>query len=214
MHAPGRSARPRRAGVRAAGSPTARLAPVRGRGRRGFTFIELMVVISIIGLLSTIVVANLDGLTDRSSLAASARELGNTLLFVRDIATSQNREVLVEIDVEKQRWRIVDVPSPTDVPDAKERQEATWYGRWTSPGDGVVLESFEFNRSDVDKRGFVTLSFDADGQLSPSGFVAYFRHESLPEEEGVSVEMTGLTGALSYSAGRHSSEEVRDPEDF
>lgn len=181
---------------------------------RGFTFIELMVVIAIIGFMSALVVANLDGMTDRSSVAAAARQLGNTLLSVRDIATSQSREMFVEVDVDKQRWRVVDVPAPTDVPDPKDRKEATWYGEWHSPPDGVVLESLEFSRRDVDKRGFVTLSFDAEGQLSPSGFVAYFRHEDMGEDDGVSVEMTGLTGALTYFEGRHTSEEVREADDF
>jgi prepilin-type N-terminal cleavage/methylation domain-containing protein len=188
--------------------------PPSRRRDRGFTFIELMVVITLIAAMSALVVANMDGLTDRTSLAAAARELGNTLLGVRDVATSQQRELSVEVDVERQRWRVVDVPSPMDVPDPRDRREATSYGDWKSPPDGVVLESLEFGRNDVNKRGVVVLSFDPDGQLSPSGFVAFFRHEDVPEEEGVSLEMTGLTGALTYSIGKHASEEVRDADDF
>lgn len=186
----------------------------RTRRETGFTFIELMVVITLIGLMSAVVVANLDGLTDRSTLSSTARTLGNMLLSVRDTASTQGRELLVEVDVDNQRWRTVDVPSPVDVPDARDRADLTFYGTWQTPPYGVVLDSLEFNRKDVDRRGLVTLSFDADGQLSPSGFVAFFRHENLPEEEGISVEMTGLTGNLQYVQGRVRSEDVRDPDDF
>lgn len=184
------------------------------RRARGFTFLELMVVVLLIGLLSAIVVANMDGLTDRSSLDATARRLGNTLVSVRDIAATQGRELQVEIDVEEQRWRIVDVPTATDVPDAEDREEQTWRGEWQSPADGVVLETLEFSRRDVSRRGFVTIVFGADGQISPAGFVAYFRHEELPEEDGVSVEVTGLTGLVDYARGRLHSEEVVEAEDL
>lgn len=186
----------------------------RRRAARGFTFIELMIVIAVIGLMSAVVVASLDGITDDSRLAASARELGNTILTVRDIAASQGRELSIEIDVDEQRWRTVDVPSPTDVPDIRDREEATWYGEWQTPQDGVTLESLEFSRSDVNKRGLVTITFDADGQLSPAGFVVYFRHENQSEDEGVSLEVTGLTGLVDYVKGKKTSEEVREPDDF
>jgi type II secretory pathway pseudopilin PulG len=173
-----------------------------------------MVVITVIGLMSAIVVANLDGLTDRSSLNATARQMGNQLLALRDQAALQGRELFLEVDVDKQRWRVVDVPSPTDVPDPEERERATFEGTWQTPPDGVVLDTLEFARTDVNRRGVVVVSFDAEGQLSPAGFVAYFRHVSLPDDDGVSLEVTGLTGAVDYARGRRRSEEVREADDF
>lgn len=186
----------------------------RARRARGFTFLELMAVVTIMGLLSAIVVANLDGLTDRSTLNASARALGNTVLGVRDMATLQGRTSLVEIDVGNQRWRTVDPPSAADVPDPDDRREQTVFGSWYEIPEGVVLDSLEFSRSDVERRGIVEIAFDADGQLTPAGFVAYFRHEAIDEDDGVSLEVTGLTGLVDYARGRRRSEEVRDEDDF
>jgi Tfp pilus assembly protein FimT len=174
----------------------------------------MMIVIAILGLLSTVVVANLDGLTDDSSLSGAARELGNTILGVRDLATTQARELTLEIDVENQRWRVVDVPSPAEVPDPRQREEETWVQEWQVPARGVILDSLEFSQKDVSRRGVVTITFDAEGQISPAGFVVYFRHENLPEDEGVSVEVTGLTGLVDYAKGRIHSEEVREADDF
>lgn len=191
-----------------------RTAPAAGRRRAGFTFIELLVVITIIGLMSSIVVANLDGLTDRSTLNATAREFGNTLLAIRDQAAIQQREINVEIDVENQRWRIVDIPPVTDVPDPKDREEATYEGPWAEPGRGVILDSIAFSKNDSSRRGKVMIGFDADGQLVPSGFVVFFRHVNGTEEDGVSVEVTGLTGLVDYAPGKKRSEEVRGADDF
>jgi len=195
-----------------AGLPAAR----RPRGAAGFTFLELMVVITIVGMLSAIVVANLDGLTHRSSLNASARAFGNLVLGSRDMAAIHGRESRIEIDLREQRWRTVDPPSPNDVPDLEEREEATIYGDWQVPVEGVLLEDLAFSRDDVANRNeVVTISFDADGQLTPSGFVVYFRHQDIEEEEdGVSVEVTGLTGLVDYARGRRRAEEVREEDDF
>ena len=180
----------------------------------GFTFLELMAVIALVGILAAIVVANLDGLTDRSSLNASARALGNTILAIKDTATLQGREIWMEIDVGNQRWRIVDPPSATDVPDPDDRAEATWYGPWQTPSEGVVLDNVQFSRNDVEKRAVLEIGFDADGQLVPAGFIAYLRHENLPEEDGVSVEVTGLTGLVDYSRGPRQSEEVCEADEM
>lgn len=182
--------------------------------RAGFTFLELMVVVTIIGLMSALVVANLDGITDRSAMEASARQLGNQLLQLRDQAVLQGRQLILQVDVDRQCWRLLDVPSPTDVPDPEERRELTFEGTWQTLPPGVSLESLEFSRSDVERRGVVELTFDGDGQLSPAGFVAYFRHENIAEDDGVSLEVTGLTGAVGYVRGRLRSEEVRKAEDF
>lgn len=185
------------------------------RRRAGLTFLELMIVIAVIAFLSVMVMANLDGLTNESRVSAAARNFGNTLLTLRDTAALQARELSLEIDVDESRWRMVDVPSPMDVPDPEVRREKTWYGDWTVLPEGVVLASLEFNRRDVERRGVVTVSFDADGQLAPAGFIAFFRHEEAEDDEdGLSVEVTGLTGLVSYVAGKKRSEEVRDPDDF
>lgn len=184
----------------------------------GFTFIELMVVIAILGLMSALVVGNLDGLTSRSQLRATSRAFGNLLLSVKDQAVLQSRDLTIEVDLREQRWRVVDAPSPTDVPDPDDREEQTFYGSWQTPGDGIELVSIEFSRSDRETRGTLLLTFGPDGQLSPSGFVAYFKREDEDarneDEAGVSVEVTGLTGLVDYKQGRVRSEEVRDPEEF
>ncbi|MCG3135080.1 MAG: hypothetical protein HMLKMBBP_02583 [Planctomycetes bacterium] len=182
---------------------------------RGFTFIELMVVITVIGIAASLSIGKLDGLTSQSRLRATSRAFGNMLLGLRQQAVIQSRELAVEIDVREQRWRIIDRPSPTDFPDPDDREERTWRAEWDGPADGVVLEDVAFARDDVQRSGVFEITFDGDGQLSPAGFVAWFREEGVEsDEEGISVEVTGLTGVVDYVKGRKRAEEVRDPDDF
>jgi hypothetical protein len=116
--------------------------------------------------------------------------------------------------VDNQRWRIIDQPSVTDVPDAKDREEKTFYGGWTIPPQGVRIVDIAFSATDVDRSGTTIVTFHGDGEVEPSGFVAFLNHESLPEDEGMSVEVSGLTGLVAYHDGHFKAEEIRKAEDF
>ena len=184
------------------------------RHAAGFTFIEMMVVIAIMSLMTALVVANLDGITARATLSRSARDLGNRLVFLRDLAVVQGREMSLEIDVANARWREIDRPSPQEVPDEKDRDEFTFYSAWTRAGSGVFLEGIALGREGMDVNDVFTVTYTEKGELFPSGFVAYFQHEELIETEAISVEVSGLTGTVSYHRGMIEAEEVREEHDF
>ncbi len=181
---------------------------------RGFTFIELLVVIAILALLASIVVANLDGMSAPTKLRGAARAMGNQMLQLKEMAAIQGRPLSMEIDVEHNRSRIIAVPSENDVPDAKERENQTIYGDWDESPLGVQIVDISFSSTDVERGSSTIVTFEADGEVSPSGFVVFFRHESLPDEEGVSVEVSGLTGLVAYHDGKIKAEEIRRAEDF
>lgn len=181
---------------------------------RGFTFIEMMVVVFVLSLATALVVVNLDGISARAELSAAGRDLGNKMLFLRDLSILHSRELTLEVDLDGQQWREVDRPSATDVPDEDEREEQTFYSTWYELPRGVVLEEIAFGRADVETGDVVELTFSNTGELFPSGFVAYLRHDLLPEDDGLSVEISGLTGIVSYHRGRIEAEEVREEHDF
>lgn len=187
---------------------------LRGRARAGFTFVELMVVIAIIALMSSIIIVNLEGMTDASRTAAAARNFGNAVARVQNTAMLQGRALYIEVDRENQRWRIVDPPSPNEVADESEREEFTFYGAWEQLERGVHIGDIALTRTDVEKSDFFVVEFGEGGQVHPSGFVVYFEHDELPEESAVSVEVSGLTGQVAYYNGLIEPESVRDWEDF
>jgi type II secretion system protein H len=188
--------------------------PSRGRIAAGFTFIELLVVIAIIALLASIVVVNMDSMSAPTQLDGAGRALGNVLVSLKDTAEMKNRLLSLEIDIEKNRWRIVDSPTPAQMPDQRDRAEATYYGDWTYAPRGVRIHDIAFSSTDVERGGTFTVTFNGDGELQPSGFVAFLTHDDLREDEGISVELSGLTGLVDYHHGKFTSEEVRKPDDF
>ena len=184
------------------------------RRAAGFTFIEMLVVIAIISLLASIVVVNLDGISAPTKLRGAARAIGNQVLALKEMASLKNRPLSLEFDLENQRWRIIDAPSVTDVPDAKDREAETFFGEWEGPPRGVRIEEVSFSSTDVERSGSLVITFEGDGEVSPSGFVAFLTSETLREEEGISVEVSGLTGLVAYHDGHFKAEEIRRAEDF
>jgi type II secretion system protein H len=189
---------------------------VRPSDRRadGFTFIEMLVVIAILALVASIVVVNLDGMTAPTKLRGAARRIGNEILGYKQIATLRNRPISIHFDLEHQRWRCIDAPNPTDVPDPRDREEETYYGDWEYPPSEVRIREVSFSATDIDRGGECTVTFQGDGEVYPSGFVAYLIHDRLGEDAGISVEVSGLTGLVAYHDGHVKSEEIRPPEDF
>jgi prepilin-type N-terminal cleavage/methylation domain-containing protein len=192
----------------------ARLPAAQHARARGFTFIELTVVIAIVAVMSALVVVNLGRVSVGGQLSSAARLFGNQVLLMRDLAALQQRDLHLEVDLDNDRWRLIDVPSPNEVPDPRDREDRTYHGQWHQLDRGVLLEDLAFGRDDVERRGTLLLVFGRDGELTPSGFVAYFRHEDLPETDGVSVEVSGLTGLVAYHEGRVVPDEVRRASDF
>jgi hypothetical protein len=173
-----------------------------------------MVVVAILGLLATVVVANLDNITRNARISAAARGFGNLLVFLRDTAKIQGRTMSVEVDLDGQRWRAIDEPSANEVPDERDREELTEYSSWWDLEEGLRLISLEFGARDVVRGDTIVVGFTPEGELRPAGFVAFFNHEENEDEDDLSVEISGLTGLISYHRGVKEAEEIRDEEDF
>jgi prepilin-type N-terminal cleavage/methylation domain-containing protein len=180
----------------------------------GFTFIEMMIVIAILSLLASVVVVNLDNISAPTKVRGAARAVGNQVAELKQMAALHDRWMSLEFDLEAQRWRVIDAPTDRQVPDERDREELTFYSPWETLPGGVRIESVAFSDTDVERDGGLVITFGGDGEVSPSGFVVFFVHENLTEDEGMSVEVSGLTGLVHYHHGRFEAEEIRRADDF
>jgi prepilin-type N-terminal cleavage/methylation domain-containing protein len=88
-------------------------------GRDGYTLVEMMVTIAVIGLLAAIVVPNFSGYLKRTREAGSRNQLMTDIYYARSLAIAKRRTV--RIDFTDTQYRVIDtidnsVERTTDAP--------------------------------------------------------------------------------------------------
>jgi len=86
--------------------------------RRGFTLVEMLVVLVVIGLIVSLAPMAFDRLLPGRRLEAAARELADTLRTARSLAIRDDRSRFVVIDVGARTARIDGTRSGQQLPDA------------------------------------------------------------------------------------------------
>jgi general secretion pathway protein H len=78
------------------------------RGERGVTLLELLVVLSIMGIVAALVIPTFGGGVSTTELKSSARQMAAALRFARSEALATRREHVVMLDLERRVFRIDD----------------------------------------------------------------------------------------------------------
>jgi prepilin-type N-terminal cleavage/methylation domain-containing protein len=151
------------------------------RKNTGFSLLELMVVIAIIAILSTIAVPGIIGWLPKHRVGNAARDVKSTLEFARSNAIKRNTEVRVDFDWNNDNMTVVEVleinpgtfvetilrirqmPGDVDLDDIDLGDEVRFNGHGFAPGSsgGVVVR----NTSDNTLSRNITLSVGGNTRI-------------------------------------------------
>jgi len=159
---------------------------------RGFTLVELMAVVLILGLLLTFVTLRLDSLTASSRLSASARETGSLVGVAFSSAVSSGKAKSLNFDMETgETWVGEGLNAP--------RETAATLRRLY---EGVEFRDVQVGATVVSERGVLSL------EISPLGIgtdaLIHLRSETGAE---MTVEVRPLTGTVKFHDGYVEYEE-------
>lgn len=144
--------------------------PSAPRGRGGFTLAEMIVVLAVIGILSSIMLPRLDTLKYRVN--ANARTLVSTLNYSQRLAVSLQHDVRVAFDVGGRRLRVHEDANNNNVIDPGERvsfvplEEGIAFGRGTAAALPFGGANIALTRT---QDGMPVLIFRRDGTASENG---------------------------------------------
>lgn len=90
--------------------------PTSATGNRGFTIVEILVVVAIISVLATVTVPRMYAGRSKSRLRGAARRLLVTAQYARDFATTRRCECRLIIDSDRQRYSMLYQKDPQHNP--------------------------------------------------------------------------------------------------
>ena len=161
------------------------------RRPRGFSLIELLLVLVIVSLAVSVVYVGLDGALPSSRLASAARRLGATIALAKREAVLRGQETKLEVDLGAGKVRVL-------VPGNQEQSgnSQTNYhplGLGVALSDTVKITSVLLSASEVKTAGVVTISCQPTGNVT-----AHILH--LEGEGGLvySIQVHALTGTINY----------------
>jgi prepilin-type N-terminal cleavage/methylation domain-containing protein len=171
--------------------------------REGFTFIELLVVITIIAILFSVGYGLYEFMIPESTLSATATDVAKTVEQARLEAILAGRMAWFQVELgdgpsAPQYYRTITEPQPgSDDSTARDNEWLDLVRDWKMVPKEVRIESISIGEASPMTRGRVDVAIQADGTM-PSHLIRLWSPELDPEQRRQSgwacVQVAGLLG--------------------
>ena len=204
-------------------------------GDGGFTLIELMVVVALLGVLLLVIPPRLDGWGARSRLESSGNSLVSAFTGAREQAIIDGNPVVVLFDVERNvfGYRVMNRThrSPKELQERsgqsrteeeieEEQREEEWVDTpWTALPDGIHIRGFSTLREQwaAGNNGGEpwTVTFFPDGSVRPAPALLIEGDRDLPDASRfLTVTVNALTSLAEVQGGKIELPPKRSPDEF
>ncbi len=164
------------------------------RGRAGFSLVEMMGVILVLGIIATIVTVNWNAILPKAQLHSAVREIAAALSGTRSEAIARNAVYQVQYDIDNNRYRVVTpYKSGGGLAIADEDRHAL---AWSQLPETVHFQTVTIDGKDY-TRGIVYVRFDPLGAASGHTIVLLQK----PYENRYTIDVQGLLGLIDYHEG-------------
>ncbi|MBE7464006.1 MAG: prepilin-type N-terminal cleavage/methylation domain-containing protein [Planctomycetes bacterium] len=139
------------------------LKPLSSGSGRGFTMIELLVVISIIVLAMSLMIGGLSDLNQRRRLSAAAETVTSAIALARSTAISERAVVHVRIENKGANAQYVGVyrfPKTSDALRATTDAEVVLMGGWNESSDTALLTNYRVSVSQLPANTWFETEYD------------------------------------------------------
>ena len=174
------------------------LRPSRSATRGGFSLVEILGVLVVIGLIATIVMVNWHAILPRTELNSAVRVLASTIQGTRSDAISRNAEFRIEYDFERNGYR-VSTPFMLGgglAPSDEDRLRLSWeYLPESIQLYSIVIDGVEYRENPNEEGVFVR--FSPNGASSAHTIVLFQRNY----DTYYTIEVLALTGLIRFHDG-------------
>lgn len=178
--------------------------------QKGFTLVELMVVIAIVGVVLRIAILNMGAFVPASILNSEAKQMRAHIDFLRSEARLRSQWCALELDLDNHRYRYVLPPERKLASYEEDVKELPM--SWTPLDERAQFAGIAAPSRPVIERGIYRITFDESGN---TGDVAiFFKLQDEQNEYLWTLQLRGLTGRTdilkSTEGKRHALEELNE----
>lgn len=181
------------------------------RRRAGFTLLELLVVMLLLGLMFTYAILNIDLLVPSSRLDKAARDIGGMLTRLRGMAVFHGRSHFLEYDLDEHRYRAI---RPSSLAEQDAGADELIFTEWFDLPRRVRFQDLMFNVRERETNGQWEVEFTPAGEVI--GHLVHLISDDIANEERnrFTVELNSITGLVTYTRSDRDYGAVKDEYDF